>query len=204
VQGLGPATADEMVLAFLRAEIDSPRFRSSQGLLLRELLQQIGYDPNSLIDSGDIGCAQANAVRRDILRQWRGYGDDKLLFAGMPTDVAWRRARLQPDEIGRLQYCNHPTWVKLSGPSRLVADGAANIGKVEAQDNVCKHVAQLAIRVRLGERFPELILVQALGGGFIVLEGHTRATAYVLAPVRVPVEALIGSSPGIGQWAFHG
>jgi hypothetical protein len=86
----------------------------------------------------------------------------------------------------------------------LVADGAANIGTVEAPDNVNAHVAQVANRVRQGEKFPELILVQTGDGGLIVLEGHTRATAYVAAPVREPIEALVGTSPRISQWAFHG
>jgi hypothetical protein len=149
MQELGPATADEMIRAFLRAEIDSPRFRSAQGLLLRDQLHQLGVDAIHFINNGDIGNAQSNAVRREILRQWRGYGDDKLLFAGMPTNVAWRRVRLQPDEIGSLRYCNYPTWMELSGPSRLVADGAANVGKIEVRDNLCTHVVQLAHRVRL-------------------------------------------------------
>jgi hypothetical protein len=86
----------------------------------------------------------------------------------------------------------------------LVADGAANIGTVVAPDNVNEHVTKLADRVRRGEKFPELILVQKVDGGLIVLEGHTRATAYVVAPVREPIEALVGTSPRISKWAFHG
>src|SRR5262245_2079854 len=104
VQDLGPATADEMILAFLRAEIDSPRFRNAQGLLLRDQLQQSGYDPSSLIDTANLGDAGANTLRREILRQWRGYGDAKKVFGGLPANVSWRRKRLEPDEIGHLKY----------------------------------------------------------------------------------------------------
>jgi hypothetical protein len=190
-----------MRLAFLRAEIDSPRFPTAQGLLLRDQLRQCGLDSSFLIDNADLGDAHANALRRDILRQWT---DPKKIFAGMPGEVTWRRVRLQPEEIGGLMYCYHPTWLALSGPSRLVADGAANIGRVVAPDNVDKHVCCVADRVRQGEKFPELILVQALDGRLILLEGHTRATAYVVAPVREPIEALVGTSPHISQWARHG
>jgi hypothetical protein len=105
MQELGPATDDEMVLAFLRAEIDSPRFRDARGVL-RDKMRQAGYDPRFLIDNGDACDPQANAHRRAILKQWT---DPKRVFAGMPPDVTWRRVRLQPDEIGGLEYCNHPT-----------------------------------------------------------------------------------------------
>jgi hypothetical protein len=154
-----------------------------------------------LVDNADLSDPKANAKRAEILKSWT---DPKHVFDGMPANVTWRRVRLQPDEIGGLRYCHHPTWLALSGASRLVADGAANIGKVVAPANVNTHIAQVADRVRRGEKFPELILVQALDGGLILLEGHTRATAYMLAPLRGPIEALVGMSTGIGQWAFHG
>src|SRR5262245_2755847 len=190
-----------MVLAFLRAEIDSPRFPTAQGLLLRDQLRGMGLDSSTLINTADLCDAAANAMRREILRQWT---EPKKVFTGMPADVAWRRVRLQPDEIGGLTYCNHRTWLALSGPSRLVADGAAKIDKVIAPDNVNEHVARVTDRVQRGERFPELILVQTRDARLIILEGHTRATAYVLAPVHEPIEALVGTSPRISQWAFHG
>jgi hypothetical protein len=193
-----------MVRAFLRAEIDSPRFQDGQGLRLRDQIRQVGLDPRSLIDTADLGDTRANALRREILRQWRGYCDAKSMFAGMPDDVTWRRVRLQPDEIGSLLYCNHPTWIALAVSGRSVADGAANINKVVAPDNVNAHITQVADRVRRGEKFPELILVQTLDGQLILLEGHTRATAYLIAPIRGPIDAFVGSSLQIGQWAFHG
>jgi hypothetical protein len=201
VVNIGPASPDEMVLAFLRAEIDSPRFSTPEGWLLRDQLRQSGLDPSSLADKADLTDPRANAKRAEILKWWT---DPKHVFDGMPSNVSWRRDRLQPDEIGGLKYCQHPTWLGLSGTSRLVADGAANICKVVAPDNVNTHVARVADRVRRGEKFPELILVQALDGGLVILEGHTRATAYVVAPVHGPIEVLVGTSPRIGQWAFHG
>jgi hypothetical protein len=198
---LGPATDDEMVLAFLRAEIDSLRFQNAQELVLRDHIRQAGHDPSSLVDNADLSDPKANAKRAEILKWWT---DPKHVFDGMPANVTWRRVRLQPDEIGGLKYCHHQTWLALSGASRLVADGAASIDTVEAPDNVHTHVARVADRVRQGEKFPELILVQALDGGLILLEGHTRASAYVVAPVLEPIEALIGTSPGIGRWCSHG
>jgi hypothetical protein len=201
---LGPVGADEMVLAFLRAEVDSPRFRNAQGLVLRDHLRQAGLDPNALIDKADLGDLQASAQRREILRWWRGYGDDKLLFRGLPIDVSWRRVRLRADEIGRIKYCDYPAWLALSGPSRLVADGAASVDTVMAPENLNAHIAQVADRVRRGDKFPELILVQTMDCGLILVEGHTRATAYVVAPVREPIDALVGTSQRIMQWAFHG
>lgn len=200
MEELGRATADEMVLAFLRAEIDSPRFHDAEGLRMRGLLLKSGLDPG-LIDNADPGDSQANAIRKEILKWWC---EPKFVFSGMPEDVIWRRVRLQPFEVGALRYCAHPTWIALSGESRLVADGAANIERVSAPNDVNNHVIAVAELVRQGDKFPALIAVQALGDGLILLEGHTRATAYVVAQVRDSTEVIVGTSPQIRQWRFYG
>ena len=58
----------------------------------------------------------------------------------------------------------------------------------------------MAQGVARGARFPPLILVTTgPGGDLVVLEGHARLTAFMLARDRLPpeLEVLVGSSPAM-------
>jgi hypothetical protein len=58
----------------------------------------------------------------------------------------------------------------------------------------------MAREVARGTRFPPLILVTTgPGGDLVVLEGHDRLTACMLARDRLPpdLEVLVGSSPAM-------
>ena len=56
---IGPALNAEMVLSFLRAEIDSPVY----GTRNMAVLNQMGTDRSSLIDNADLNDANPNRVR---------------------------------------------------------------------------------------------------------------------------------------------
>jgi hypothetical protein len=92
---LGPATDNDMVLAFLQAEIDSTRF----GGYYSQILSNSSLD-RSLIDKPDMQSAQDNRVRRQLLKLVRGYEDGTYLFQGFPGGVTWRRIGLTPEEFG--------------------------------------------------------------------------------------------------------
>jgi len=86
---LRPATADEMVLAFLRAEVDSPRFSP----VIKHWLVTHRFDRTTLIDNGLLHDLEQNRLRAELLGAARGYQDNKWLFAEFPDDVQWRSRR---------------------------------------------------------------------------------------------------------------
>ena len=63
------ATTDEMVLAFVRAEMDSP---TERGKLFLDVLARICADRATLIDHADLRNPQQNYARRRILGEARG------------------------------------------------------------------------------------------------------------------------------------
>lgn len=65
-----------------------------------------------------------------------------------------------------------------------------------------QHIRAVARLVESGATFPELIATENGAGSLVLLEGHTRATAYVLARRQTSVEVLVASSPRIAEWAF--
>lgn len=98
-----------MVLAFLRAEIDSERYKEffPQDGPTRDVARRLVAHPN-LRDPLE------NEMRRGLLR-YRGYGWGGALFLGLPGDVAWQRIDLELEEVAGARYANYPTWIELSG-----------------------------------------------------------------------------------------
>jgi hypothetical protein len=193
-------TVDEMILAFVRAEIDSPTERQQYYI---DALAQIGRDRATLIDRADLTDARQNADRRFLLGV-RGYGRNLALFPGFPMDTSWQLVTVTPAEVKLFKYANHREgWAQVSGSSRLVADGVKNLDQV--QNPVYKrNVTGVADRVRRGDRsLQPLIAAQLTGAAEVVLiEGHTRATAYALTDMPDEIEVIIGTSAQMGGWLF--
>jgi hypothetical protein len=78
-----------------------------------------------------------------------------------------------------------------------VVDGAKRVEAIQVGENANENIKAVADDLRAGKRYPELIAVESEGGFLILVEGHTRATAYVLARIAEPIEAFVGSSPQI-------
>lgn len=185
----GPATEAEAVLAFLQAEIDSPRhhFRASLPAAIA-----------AYIDTPVLGDAAQDAERLSILQQVRGFGANKLLFQGWPPSVTWYHQQFTLAEVAQLLYAKHPTWQNLTTGSRRVADGVAGL---VLDHQVATHVQGIAVRLAAGETFPPLLMASD-GSQTVIFEGHSRATSYVLLGQPQSVEAITAVSPLMSQWVF--
>jgi hypothetical protein len=192
---LGPATEDEMIAAFLRAEIDASRYDE----YISNPLTKMGFT-RRLIDQPNLANASENRARKTLLN-YRGYSQRKLLFDGFPFDATWRRVRLDQHDLRALRYANHKTWNELSDGKRLVSVGALNFP--QRPDNPETYqINGIAAAVRKGIRFPELIAAQDNDGALILIEGHSRATAYLIEGCAT-VEALVASSQSMQEWIFY-
>jgi hypothetical protein len=172
---LGPATQDQMVLAFLRAEIDSPRFGEKYKKCF-DHLQAFQITRQALIDNANLDSARDNAQRIEILKAVRGYRGNNFLFTRFPNDVRWSRVGLEPADWIRVKYANYRTWIELSGGTRLIADGAKNINSVIAEEETNENVKAVVAELGRGKRYPELIGVRNHNDEIVLIEGHTRAT----------------------------
>src|SRR5690348_14080815 len=117
---LEPVPVDVMIAAFLRAEIDSPRFGES----IRRLLARDGKD-RRILAAPDMENAEENAYRARLLGEWRGYGRNADVFTDLPDDTHWFRGLLEPTDRERLKYINDGYWTGFSGGSRLVRAAVA-------------------------------------------------------------------------------
>ena len=82
-------------------------------------------------------------------------------------------------------------------------DGAKNIDAVQTAEDANVNIKAVAEQLKCGKRYPELIVVEGTGEDLIVVEGHTRATAYVLAEFAKPISLLVGTSLLLSHWAFY-
>src|SRR6266849_10132295 len=120
MRDLSPATEDEIVLAFVQAEIDSARFGAHYAAFLSNSCLERG----SIVDQPNLQSDRENRIRRELLTAVRGWGNRTFLFKGFPQNVTWRKVAIGAEEADKLRYANYETWVRLSGGSRLVVDGA--------------------------------------------------------------------------------
>jgi hypothetical protein len=198
---LGPATENEMVLAFLQAEIDSPRF----GLAYPTFFDQVnrfGITRQTLLENADLNSQRDNALRTQLLGVLRGYRRNSLLFAGFPDDVRWRRVGLQSDDWEKVRYARERSWIDLSGGTRRVLDGANHID-ISQIGNPNDHIRAIASDLRNGKRYPPLIGVENDEGEIILAEGHCRATACAITRPRHGIECIVGKSPSFGNWRYY-
>jgi hypothetical protein len=198
-----PATEHEMVLAFMKAEIDSPRYRTGY----QQLITTFGFPRVQLIELADLHNDCQNMQRRKLLQGIRGYGANEYLFRGFPEDISWKRVRIERRELERVKYAKHETWVKLSAGTRLVGDGARNIDHIQVSESptvtLNGNVKAVTEAIRNGESYPELIAVAGPRDVLILVEGHTRATAYVRSQYSQPIICLVGTSARMAQSAYY-
>jgi hypothetical protein len=197
---LRPGSEAEMVALFLRAELPSARWQDD----LRALLEHAGL-PDSVVTAPDLGDDTGNQARLRLLTAHRGYSTRTEIFEGFPDDVRWQWMAITPAELAGVRYIDYDYWVELSGGTRLAVDAAARIRAGVAPFGVPNNrVLGMAQALTDGARFPPLILVTTgLGGdGLVVLEGHARLTAFMLAHDQLPpeLEVLVGSSPTMTRW----
>jgi hypothetical protein len=136
-----------------------------------------------------------------LLGAVRGYGKNQVLFAGFPPDAVWRRVVLQPCDFETMRYARHQTWTTISKGTRLVSVGARTLTE-EGHSAETEQVTAIANAFRNGERFADLIAAED-ARGLILIEGHSRATAYFQVGLIDEVQCLVASSQSMPKWAFY-
>ncbi len=208
-----PACEDDMVLEFIRSEVDSPRF----GRHYPAEVKEGGAERARLIENADTSSEPDNASRRKLLA-YRGYEARADLFAGFPSAVTWQWERLTPAELEKLKYANvsdTTVWTHLSSSTRLVSVAASNLepraldrllANAEIPASVSTRMREIAALIRsVGARYerdqklPRAIAVTD-GHELVLLEGHVRMTALLLARAERPIEMLVGHCADMRRW----
>jgi hypothetical protein len=130
VRTLRAASEDEVVDAFVRGELESPRF----GERTRAALEEHGTPAAALA----------------AMRGWRR---DEWLFRGWPEDVTWWRVAMTPPEVRQILYINWDWWLTVTGGTRRPEDARVDAAWHEPIARAAASNAELiVVRRREGAR----------------------------------------------------
>lgn len=177
------SNANEAILEWLKAELNSNRFGGD----LRDAINSSGYT-EEVITAADIDNAEDNKARWRILQTYRDWLDEDF------NDYDWRYVELNQEDVGNLQYIDYSYWNELSDNTRQVKRAAANVAKGKIVYDVPNtNFLSVAHAIETGKILPPIIVLAGRNEPGLVIEGHLRATSYVLAKQTMsPLHALWG------------
>ncbi len=190
---------DEMISAFLKAEINSDRFSPT----VLTLLNKHGLS-KEIIEKPNLSNYNENRQRKELLSEYRGYGKNEWLFTNFPHNVRWARYLLTTKELAAVRYIDWEFWKKVTDNTRLPSDFVRKIKAKELPDDTeIKRVKLIVKRLQSGKKLPEMILVGTQENEkLLVLEGHVRLTVHAFALESLPseIEVIIGFSDQMSNW----
>lgn len=199
---LHPLPESAMVAAFLKAEFSSPRFRVSKDTNfqfsndLKRVMQRLSVSEKTITEP-DLQNEHDNALRTQVLGDYRGYRQNREIFTNFPNDLSWYEAELTRDDVTNLHYVDYSYWNELSDHTHLVKDAVKNIQKGKIVFDVPNdNFFDLAEKIRQGQTSFEPIIVWGKDkhSPLTILEGHVRATALGLAGKEAPesIKVIVG------------
>lgn len=197
---IGQISEDEVIAEFLKAEINSPRFRD-------EIISALDGIDEQLITQPDLHSDIQNRLRKEVLGKFRGYGQNRDLFENFPSDVTWYKVNISKTELYNVMYIDYSYWNVLSNNTRLPINARPNILKdVRVFDVSNQGFLEIRSLIKKGVSFPRLIFVSMnTNSRIVVLEGHARLTGYFLEPELIPetMEVIVGYSEDFKYWGLY-
>jgi len=191
----GLSSEDEMVAAFLQAEIYASRY----DLQLRTLVRRLGTT-EAMIEEPDLADGAENALRSQLLTQHRGWRTGQYLFRGWPEGLTWSRVTLDSADAQHIRYANSPEWTELSGGTWMATEGAKRVATGDRsligwRPETLDAITGIRAAIQAGKSFPPIIAIGVPSGRVIILvEGHARMTAYLSLGLD-RLEIIYGAAP---------
>lgn len=169
---------EEMILEFLKGEINSKRFNQK----LYDILKELNIS-SEIITNGDINSDGQNKLRLKIMNKFRGY-PDRELFENFPKIYEWKYVQFDLDDLDNIYYIDYDYWNELSNRTSKLYEAAKNIKNgIEIYDVSNKPFID-GMKFLDDDKFPAIILITCNGEKNLVIEGHSRITIYGLRPEK--------------------
>lgn len=191
-------TEHHMVAAFLKAEVDSPRWKAG----IQDACNSMNI-MRTIIDEPDLNDINENDCRAKLLHP-RGYPQKQAIFYGFPNNVQWVKVLLNPTDFRMIRVLNAQPWIDFTGGSRIAWDAAQNFKTGKIVHDVKEHILSVQKKLEDGVILPEIILVgKSLKDNLVILEGHVRSMAYLMNEKNKEFVAIVGLSEAIASWNFY-
>lgn len=183
MKAIRTSSPDEAVLVWLQAELKSKRFQND----LQKSLDEYGLNAQ-IITNPDLSDIPENGLRLKILKDYRDWFEDDVYA------YDWKLVALTTSDVKTLRYIDYSYWNELSDNTHLVGVAAENVKRGKVVFDVSNaHFFDIAKAVEAGTQFAPIVVLER-EQGLEIVEGHARATGYLLA--NSPTEslrAIIGS-----------
>lgn len=178
----------EMLLEYLKAEINSNRFSERLEKTLKEL--NISKD---IILNANLENEQENKQRRLIMEKFRGYPTEDI-FERFPKEFNWFYVEFEEGDIDKIFYLNWEYWNEISNNTSKPTEAAKNIyNGVEIYDVSNEPYFKGLEYLESNNKFNPIIALTCNEEKFVLIEGHSRMTVYGMKP-----ELFVGTFGYIG------
>lgn len=183
------SSENEMILAFLSAEIKSERFNND----LQSALKKLNLSENIIINP-DLTDEKQNLERKKILGEYRGYGYHKEMFENFPEQIEWKKCVFNQNDLPNIRYIDYDYWNELSRGTKSPLTAAEEIRKNHIVYDVPNDgFIKAAEFLKKGGKLPQMIFLTSDSKHFVIVEGHQRMTAYAMVPnAFVNIEVFVG------------
>lgn len=169
----------EMILEFLKGEIESNRFNEK----LNKILKQLNLN-SSIINNGNISNEEENLLRLKIMKLFRGYPDDKL-FKNFPKIDEWNFMKLSSQDIDNIYYIDYDYWNELSNETSKPTEAAKVIKSGKEIYEVSNQPFLDGIKYLKENKFLPVILITCNNEKYLIIEGNSRMTVYGFDPSKL-------------------
>ncbi len=170
---------NEMILEFLKGELNSNRFNEK----LNEVLNSLNLDL-TLITNGDSSNKAENLSRLQIMKEYRGY-PDKELFKNFPKIDYWSFVELSPEDINNIYYIDYDYWNELSNNTSSPLEAVKTIANGIEIYSVSNQPFIDGLKSLESTKFPPVILITCNDERYLIIEGHSRMTIYGFDPSKL-------------------
>ena len=168
----------EMILEFLKGELNSKRFNED----LNNAINELGLD-SSIILNGNIEDEQENNDRLKIMKKFRGYPDEEL-FERFPNIEEWKFLELNESDIDNIYYIDYDYWNLLSRGTSKSIDASITIKEGTEIFEVSNKPFIDGVEYLKKNSFPPIILITCNDKKYLIIEGHSRVTIYGMIPEK--------------------
>ena len=187
---------DEMIFHFLKAELNSSRFREGSLKAMKTLKLN-----ESLLDVEDFDNTQHNQQRSELLHLTRGWPNE-FLFTNFPKDTDWMLTEITTEELRNVYRLK--SRVGMSTEERLLKHTADLVLQNKDVRNIDNNlIEQIRKQIDDGIMQPPIIMVaQDLKSKRVLIEGHSRSVAYCTARELKNIPAILGVSRSMVAWEY--
>lgn len=187
-----PLTDDEMVAAFLKAEMQSSRFRPRIDKWVK------ADDPRlAWLSDPDVADAVQCEFRAFVLSHTRGWRSDRegSLLKSLPHDTQWQLVRMSLDELLWVRFIKEGYWIKHTNGERtfeaLIEHAPADSPILEISRFMTASAYQ----------HPMIAVGHDLASGLVMMEGNGRLSGAAASGVKT-FDVIIGTSPSMSSWLW--